>query len=250
MRRPLDISQNTPRRWLPKRSLHSVPNIACSVIRWARHHTWISILEEGPRANMSWQVPSLYILCALLSIFYVNSKPNPVPAGSQSLVSPSIINPNATNHVELQCFSAVYPARFPVNATDCPIAMMKLVLTPNFNVPFNFSKNTRRLDTVKLPKGWGQGNCIIMVSSANMDTAEFRLADVASHARTIIDVCINGQPVTYGGIVGISDVPSFYVSVAGPANDGSIDILDSLEEYSTRIYDTELGGKNTVSETE
>ena len=199
---------------------------------------------------MSWQIPSLYILCALSSIIYVNSKPNPLPAGSQTLVSPSIINSNATNDIELRCFSPVYPARSPVKATDCPVAMRKLVLTPNFNVPFNFSKNTRRLHTIKLPKGWGQGNCIIMVSSSNMDTAEFRLADVASRARTIIDACVTGQPVSYGGIVGISNVPSFYVSLAGPAEAGSINTLDSLEENSNIIYETELGGNNTVSETE
>ena len=199
---------------------------------------------------MSWQVPFLYVLCALLSIFNVNSKPNPLPAESQSLVSRSIINSNATNNIELQCFSPVYPGRTPVNATDCPVAMMKLVLTPNFNVPRNFSKNVRRLDTIKLPKGWGQGDCIIMVSSSNMDTAEFRLADVAKRARTIIDACVTGQPVSYGGIVGISDVPSFYVSLGGPVEAGDINILDSLEEYSSITYETESGGKNTVSETE
>ena len=199
---------------------------------------------------MSWQVPFLYVLCALLSIFNVNSKPNPLPAESQSSVSPSIINSNATNDIELQCFGPVYPGRTPVNAIDCPVAMMKLVLTPNFNVPFNFSKNTRRLHTIKLPKGWGQGNCIILVSSSNMDTAEFRLADVASRARKIIDACVTGRPVSYGGIVGIADLPSFYVSIAGPGDAGNIDTLDSLEEYGSITYETEFGGKNTVSETE
>ena len=89
-----------------------------------------------------------------------------------------------------------------------------------------------------------------MVSSSNMDTAEFRLADVAKRARTIIDACVTGQPVSYGGIVGISDVPSFYVSLGGPVEAGDINTLDSLEEYSSIIFETELGGKNTVSETE
>ena len=202
---------------------------------------------------MSWQVSYLYTLCALLSVFYVNSEPNPLSAESQSSVSASIRSSNATNEVILHCFSPeVYPERLALNATDCPTAMLKLVLTPNFNIPYKFSKNTRRFDSHKLPMGWWHESCIIMLSSSNdWDTAVFRLADVANRARAIINVCVNGQAVTYGGIVGmLSDVPSFYVSVGGPAESGSIDTLDSLEEYSTAIYETELGGNTTVSETE
>ena len=91
-----------------------------------------------------------------------------------------------------------------------------------------------------------------MLSSSNdLDTAVFRLADVANRARSIINVCIEGQDVSYGGIVGmLSDVPSFYVSVGGPSESGNIDTLDSLEEYSTAIYETDLGANTTVSETE
>lgn len=202
---------------------------------------------------MSWQVPVFYILCALLSVFYVNSVPNPLPAESQLSFSPANISSNATNEIVLHCFSPdVYPERLPLNASDCRLSMMQLVLTPNFNVPFRFSKNERRLDTIKIPKGWtGHGQCIIMVSSSsNEDTAVFRLADVASRARTIINVCVNGQPVPYGGIFGVGDVPSFYVSVGGPADIGNLDTLDSLDEYSTMFYDTELGGDTTISETE
>ena len=90
----------------------------------------------------------------------------------------------------------------------------------------------------------------MLSSSSNLDTAVFRLADVASRARTIMNVCVDGQNVAYGGIVGISDVPSFYVSIGGPSESGNIDTLDSLEEYSTAIYETELEGSTTVSETE
>ena len=87
-------------------------------------------------------------------------------------------------------------------------------------------------------------------SSSNVETAIFRLADVASRARTIINVCVNGQPHPYGGIVGVSDVPSFYVSVGGPAEAGNLDTLGTLEEYSTMFYGTELGGNTAVSETD
>lgn len=91
-----------------------------------------------------------------------------------------------------------------------------------------------------------------MLSSSNdLDTAVFRLADVANRARSIINVCVKGQAVTYGGIVGmLSDVPSFYVSVGAPAESGSIDTLDSLQEYSTAIYETEVRSNTTVFETE
>ena len=211
------------------------------------------MFEDIRRANMNWQVSYLYILWAILCVFYVNSNPNPLPPESPSSVSGSIRSSNATNEVILHCFSPeIYPERLPLNATDCPKAMLELVLSPNFNTPHKFSKNTRRFDTHRLPMGWWHGNCIIMLSSSNdWDTAVFRLADVANRARSIINVCINGQAVTYGGIVGmLSDVPSFYVSVGAPAESGNIDTLDSLEEYSTAIYETELGSNTMVSETE
>lgn len=95
------------------------------------------------------------------------------------------------------------------------------------------------------------GNCIIMLSSSSdLDTAVFRFADIAIRARAIMNFCVEGQDVSYGGIVGISDVPSFYVSIGGPADSGNIDTLGSLEEYSTTIYDTELGDNTTAPETE
>ena len=64
-----------------------------------------------------------------------------------------------------------------------------------------------------------------------MDSPELRLADVARKARKINDACIKGQPVSYGGIVGITDLPSFYVSISGPVEVGEINnTLDSLDE--------------------
>ncbi len=190
---------------------------------------------------MNRQFSYLYILYVLLSVFYVNSKPSPKYPGSQSSVSASIRSLNATNDIELRCFSpALYPERSALNSTDCDLALMKLVLTPRFNVLQKFSKNMRRLDTLKVPRGWGQGKCIIMLSCENdRDTASFKLADVARQVRAIINYCIEGHDTTYGGIVGVSDVPTFYVSIAGP-----------IQGESTTVHDTEPGGSTTFLDTE
>lgn len=93
-----------------------------------------------------------------------------------------------------------------------------------------------------------------MLSCQNdMDTAELRLADVAHQARAIISRCVEGYDISYGGIVGISDVPSFYVSVAGPAaswDAASIGTINPLQGKSTTLHDTEAGGNTTFLDTE
>ena len=119
---------------------------------------------------------------------------------------------------------------------------------------YRFSKNLRRVDAIRLPKGWTQGDCIIMVSCANdRDTSAFRLADVALKARAIITQCVNGRDLSYGGIVGVSDVPSFYVSVAGHAENpqGNSTTIDDtwLGGSNTTLFDTELGEITTLPDT-
>ena len=95
-----------------------------------------------------------------------------------------------------------------------------------------------------------------MVSCANdRDTSAFRLSDVAHKARAIITQCVDGRDISYGGIVGVSDVPSFYVSVAGHAEntpqENSTTIDDTwLGGDNTTLFDTELGGITTLSDME
>ena len=93
-----------------------------------------------------------------------------------------------------------------------------------------------------------------MLSSQNdYETALFRLADVAHQARAIINICVEGHDISYGGIVGIGAVPSFYVSVAGSASSwdlASSGTINPLLGNSTTIQDTEPGGKTTFSDTE
>ena len=192
---------------------------------------------------MSRQFPSLYILYVLLSVFYVSSKSSPDPLESQSSVAASIRSANGTNDIDLRCFTYA-SGRSPLRYSDCQIALMQLVLTPGFNVVYKFSKNKRRLDTIFVPKGWGQDACVIMLSCANdQDAASFRLSEVAHQARAIIKQCVEGHDTSYGGIVGVSDVPSFYVSVAGA-------VMNPLQGSSTAIDDTELGGNTTLLDTE
>ena len=94
-----------------------------------------------------------------------------------------------------------------------------------------------------------------MVSCANdRDTSAFRLADVALKARAIITECVNGRVLSYGGIVGVGDVPSFYVSVAGNAESlqGNSTTIDDawLGGNNTTLFDMELGGITTLPDTE
>ena len=91
-----------------------------------------------------------------------------------------------------------------------------------------------------------------MLSCANdRDTASLKLSDVARQARAIIDYCVEGRDASYGGIFGVSDVPTFYVSVGGPVSDGaSIDSINLLQGESTTIHGTELGGNTTFLDTE
>ena len=82
-----------------------------------------------------------------------------------------------------------------------------------------------------------------MLSCVNdQDTAAFRFSDVAHAAKAIMNHCVEGHDYSYGGIVGVSDVPTFYVSVAGPAMD--------LQGNSTIIDGTELGGNTMLIDTE
>ena len=94
-----------------------------------------------------------------------------------------------------------------------------------------------------------------MLSCANdQDTAAFRLSDVAHAARAIINHCIAGRDPSYGGIVGVSDVPSFYVSVAGPAwmdLQGNSTIIDGTElGGNITLLDAQLGGNTMLLDTE
>lgn len=92
-----------------------------------------------------------------------------------------------------------------------------------------------------------------MLSCANdQDTAAFRLSDVAHAARAIMNHCIVGRDPSYGGIVGVSDVPTFYVSVAGPAFlEGNSTIIDGTElEGNITLLDAQLGGNTTLLDTE
>ena len=95
-----------------------------------------------------------------------------------------------------------------------------------------------------------------MVSCANdRDTSAFRLSDVAHKARAIITQCVDGRDISYGGIVGVSDVPSFYVSVAGhaenPPQGNSTTIDDTwLGGNNATLFDTELGGITMLPDTE
>lgn len=105
-----------------------------------------------------------------------------------------------------------------------------------------------------------------MLSCANnLDTAAFRLSDAAHAARAIINNCVQGHDPSYGGIVGVSDVPSFYVSVAGHDDNalqgnsstiddtwlgGNITLLDAGLSENTTLLDTEPGGNTTLLDTE
>lgn len=123
------------------------------------------------------------------------------------------------------CFDQTsHPGIGYTNYADCRRAMTRLIREPRFTTSFRFSKNPRRLDIIKLPKGWGAGNCVIFVSCENnRDTSVFRYADVAREANRIIDKCIKevpdrpGEP-PYGGLVQVGDVGTFYVSVGRPTN--------------------------------
>ena len=83
-----------------------------------------------------------------------------------------------------------------------------------------------------------------MLSCVNdQDTAAFRLSEVAHKARAIISHCVDNHDISYGGVFGVSDVPSFYVSVAGNAR-------NPLQGNSTTIDDTEPGGNTILLDTE
>ena len=132
------------------------------------------------------------------------------------------------------CFDqSSHPGIGYTNYADCQRAMMVLVREPRFTTPFRFSKNIRRLDVLKIPKGWQAGQCIIFVSCENTrDTAVFRYADVAREARRIIEKCVKQVPdehgeQPYGGLVQVGDVATFYVSVGRQTNPRSIAGLSS-----------------------
>ncbi len=130
---------------------------------------------------------------------------------------PSLFALNATTKDAWPfCFTRQsHPGIEATNLQDCTGALRALVREPNFLVPFEFSKNSRR--GIKLPKGWKSGQCGIFVSCANdHDADKFTYADVAHQARKVIQGCVDNRAMPYGGMDLVGAVGTFYVSIGRP----------------------------------
>ncbi|CAF9941661.1 MAG: hypothetical protein HETSPECPRED_003843, partial [Heterodermia speciosa] len=105
---------------------------------------------------------------------------HPLPTSNTSTVPLTDVIPH--------CFTPTsHPGIGLTNPSDCNLALTQLIRQPDFTTLFRFSKNPRRADVVKLPKGWGAGACVIFVSCSNtVDVDVFRYADVAYEARRVI----------------------------------------------------------------
>ena len=159
------------------------------------------------------------IVPSLLSIPIAQALP------SRALYQPLSVFANSTaNDIIPFCFSQQsHPGIEPTNAPDCYRALRRIILERGFAIPLRFSRNPRRTDAVKLPKGWIAGNCVIFVSCANsLDADFFRYADVARAARNTIELCVDvDDPLQpdqrpYGGLENVGTVGTFYVSVGPP----------------------------------
>ena len=153
---------------------------------------------------------------------------------------------SSLNELVSHCYTPDSPGAHsiePVDPQDCTDALSALVRTKDFTKRFRFSKTAAMAVTV--PLAWQStrdSDCRIIVSCTNdLDTAEFRLADVAQVAKSIIDNCVyvpdpHGRYplLRWGGISGVSTKETFYVAVAKPIRDGR-----ELENADLSLIETE-----------
>ena len=175
----------------------------------------------------------------------------PTVTGSEPSLSPSITTSNATDNFLLHCFTPfAHPDRKAINATECKKAVRLLVLSPGFTKEYKFSKNKRRFDVISLPRGWQSGDCLIMLSCENdLDSSVFRLSDVARQANKIMEACVLDGETPYGGVVGVSDVTSFYVSIGKPLPVGhtaGIVITASTEGDNSTALNVGASGRSSM----
>ena len=162
-------------------------------------------------------VETIIIAVFLFPTLILHAQARPSGASDQQL---SALPNGSFNEVIPHCFNQVsHPGIGFTNAADCNRALVEgLIRQPGFTTLYRFSKNPRRADVIKVPKGWGAGACVIFVSCSNeMDTDVFRYADIAYEARKIIKKCINEETEEpYGGLSEVGLYGSFYVSVGRP----------------------------------
>ena len=185
--------------------------------------TLLSNSTDSPRAStvsgiMLPAVETTVLLTAifLFPILFPNAQARPSGALDQQL--PALSN-TSLNEVIPHCFNQVsHPGIGFTNAADCNRALEGLIRQPGFTTFYRFSKNPRRADVIKVPKGWGAGACVIYVSCSNtMDSDVFRYADVAYEARKVIKKCIREKiEEPYGGLNEVGLYGTFYVSVGRP----------------------------------
>ena len=161
-------------------------------------------------------------IIAVLFLFptlFLNAQARPSGALDQQL--PAALSNGSLNEVIPHCFNQEsHPGIGFTNAADCNRALAGLIRQPGFTTLYRFSKNPRRADVIKVPKGWGAGECVIFVSCSNAgDTDVFRYADIAYEARKVIKKCIDEETEEpYGGLNEVGLYGSFYVSVGRPVN--------------------------------
>ena len=169
-------------------------------------------------AIMLQAVETIVLLIAIS--FFPTLFPNAqaLPSGTLDQQLPALSN-TSLNEVIPHCFNQVsHPGIGFTNAADCNRALEGLIRQPGFTTLYRFSKNPRRADVIKVPKGWGAGACVIFVSCSNTrDSDVFRYADVAYEARKVIKKCISDEiEEPYGGLNEVGLYGTFYVSVGRP----------------------------------
>lgn len=142
---------------------------------------------------------------------------------SSMLIDPNpTMKANTSNRIEPRCFTPeTSPDVGETNQNDCRDALLILARTRGFTNPYQFSKDPRR--GVRLPLVWKSRECVIFVNCENdHDAYTFRFADVLVVAKRLVDVCVGTHEserwglLRWGGLDGLGDSETFYVSVGYP----------------------------------
>ena len=181
-------------------------------------HSRINLWIEDSGSEMLWTktAPSLHLLflifCRsghLCASFTFNSSQYSV---SNNTSISDVINPHCFTHDS-------YPGAGLTNSADCREALRVLARDPLYGErrARRFSKNER--NGIKVPRGWQHGFCMIIVSCVNDHDADYlRLLDVSMIAVSIIKRCVDEPEMKYGGLHGVGDAGTFYVSVGRSAD--------------------------------
>ena len=159
---------------------------------------------------VSFLVQTLSLLLFLSLLLHVNA--------TSSIFQPAFSHINSTSIIDLYCFDQdSHPGIGATNSADCRGALRIIASLPEYRsrAVYRFSKNPR--NGIKVPKGFQYGLCVIYVSCSNdHDSDYFSLVDVSRAAISIIKNCVDQPEIKYGGLEGVGNSGTFYVSVGKP----------------------------------